>query len=65
MRNHLPGCNFVAHADSEDELMIVAATHANSVHGVDHLSEPLKAKIRSVIRDALADQAGARITKNA
>jgi predicted small metal-binding protein len=48
----VPGCNFVAHADNEDELVIIAAAHARSVHGVDHLSEPLKAKIRSVIRDA-------------
>ena len=48
----ISGCNFVARADSADELMIVAAAHANSVHGVDHLSEPLKAKIHSVIRDA-------------
>jgi predicted small metal-binding protein len=42
----------VAHAESEDELMVIAAVHANSVHGLGHLSEPLKAKLRSVIKDA-------------
>jgi predicted small metal-binding protein len=48
----VPGCKFVAHADSEDELMAIAAEHAQSVHGIDHLSEELRAKIRSAIRDA-------------
>ena len=48
----VPGCKFVAHAESEDELMVIAAEHARSVHGVDHLSEELRAKIRSAIKDA-------------
>jgi predicted small metal-binding protein len=48
----VPGCNFVAHAESEDELMLIAAEHARSVHGVDHMSEELKAKVRAVIKDA-------------
>ena len=48
----VPGCKFMFHGESEDELLVIAAEHAHSVHGIDHLSEELKAKIRSVIRDA-------------
>jgi predicted small metal-binding protein len=48
----VPGCKFVLHGESEDELLVLAAEHAHSVHEIDHLSEELKAKIRSAIRDA-------------
>jgi predicted small metal-binding protein len=48
----VPGCNFVAHAESEDELMIIAAEHARAVHGIDHMSDELRAKVRAVITDA-------------
>lgn len=47
----VPGCNFVAHGQTEDELMMKAADHARSAHGVEHLSEPLKAKIKASIKD--------------
>ena len=48
----IPGCNFVAHAEDENEMMVVIAEHARAVHDVDHLSEVLKAKIRAAIKDA-------------
>jgi predicted small metal-binding protein len=48
----VPGCNFVAHAEDENEMMVVIAQHARAVHDVDHLSEELKAKVRAAIRDA-------------
>lgn len=47
----VPGCNFVARADTDEELMLKAADHARNAHGVDHMSEPLKAKVRSAIRE--------------
>ena len=48
----VPGCKFVLHGETVDELLVIAAEHVHSVHGIDHLSEELKARIRSVIRDA-------------
>lgn len=48
----VPGCDFVAHADSEDELMMKAAEHARTAHGVEHMSDELKAKVRAVIRES-------------
>jgi predicted small metal-binding protein len=47
----IPGCNFVAHAEDENEMMVVIAEHAHTAHDVDHLSEQLKAKIRAAIKD--------------
>jgi predicted small metal-binding protein len=48
----VPGCNFVAHGDSEADLMLVIAQHAKAVHGVERLSNDLKTKMRASIRDA-------------
>jgi predicted small metal-binding protein len=47
-----PGCRFVAHGESEDEIMMIIADHARAMHDVEHMSEQLKAKIRASIRDA-------------
>ena len=47
----VPGCKFVAHAESEDDLMMKMAEHLRAAHDVDHLSDSLKAKIRAAIRD--------------
>jgi predicted small metal-binding protein len=48
----VPGCKFVIHGDDEDEVIVKAAEHARSAHGVDHLSEPLKAKMRAAIKES-------------
>lgn len=45
----VPGCDFVARAATEEELMLKVADHARNVHGIDHISEDLKAKIREAI----------------
>lgn len=50
-RTVVPGCNFVIHGESEEDVMMKAEEHARSVHGVEHISEQLKAKIRSAIRE--------------
>ena len=47
----VPGCNFIARADSDEELLRKAAEHARSVHGVDRMTEPLKAKIKAAIHE--------------
>lgn len=47
----VPGCNYVAHGASEEDLMLKAAEHARTAHGVEHLSEPFKAKIKAAIRE--------------
>jgi predicted small metal-binding protein len=48
----VPGCDFVAHGDSEEELMMKALEHARAVHGVEHATERLKARIRAAIKEA-------------
>jgi predicted small metal-binding protein len=47
----VPGCNFVARADSDEELLRKAVDHAHSAHGVEHMSEQLKAKVKAAIRE--------------
>lgn len=47
----VPGCNFVAHGEDEQEVMMKAADHARSVHGVEHMSESLRAKVKAAIED--------------
>jgi predicted small metal-binding protein len=48
----VPGCNYIAHAEDENEMMVVIADHARAVHDIDHLSEALKTKIRAAMKDA-------------
>ncbi|HEX6978778.1 MAG TPA: DUF1059 domain-containing protein [Alphaproteobacteria bacterium] len=47
----VPGCNYVVRGDSEEDVMMKAAEHARAVHGVEHMSDELRAKVRSAIRD--------------
>ena len=47
----VPGCNLVAHGDDEAELLVKAAEHARSAHGVEHMSDELRAKVKATIRD--------------
>jgi predicted small metal-binding protein len=50
-RSVVPGCNFVIHGESEEDVMMKEEEHAHRVHGVEHISEQLKAKIRSAIKE--------------
>jgi predicted small metal-binding protein len=43
------GCGHVVRADSEDELLRVAAEHAKQVHGVSEIDEAMMRKVRSAI----------------
>jgi predicted small metal-binding protein len=47
----VPGCKSVIHGGSEEEVMMKAAEHARLVHGVEHLSEQLRAQIRAAIKN--------------
>jgi len=44
-------CNFVARADTEEEIMERIAEHANTTHGVKDMSEDVVARVRGVIHD--------------
>jgi predicted small metal-binding protein len=50
----VPGCRFVIHADNDDELMMKAMAHARAEHGIEHMSEQLKARMLAAIRDEKA-----------
>ncbi len=47
----LPGCDYVARAESEDELMQKAAQHAREAHGMQTVPADLVQQIKSKIRD--------------
>jgi predicted small metal-binding protein len=47
----VPGCRFVAHSESRDELVVTAIGHLHRVHEIEHLSEELKARLRAVIKE--------------
>ena len=47
----VPGCDFVAHASTEQDLMLKVAEHARTAHGVTHISDDLKAKIKDAIKE--------------
>jgi predicted small metal-binding protein len=44
-------CNFVARADTEEEILVQIAAHANTTHGVQDMPEDVITRVRSVIRD--------------
>jgi predicted small metal-binding protein len=46
----VPGCRIVIHGDDEDEVVVKFAAHARSLHGIEHLSEALKERVRSAIK---------------
>lgn len=45
-------CNAVVRADSEEEVMAQAATHAREVHGLQQIDDETAQKIRMQIHDA-------------
>jgi predicted small metal-binding protein len=44
-------CDFVARAESEQELMAKAAEHARKDHGIDEIPEEVLAKVKASIHD--------------
>jgi predicted small metal-binding protein len=45
-------CDAVVQADSEEEVMAQAATHAREVHGLQHIDDQTAETIRAQIHDA-------------
>ena len=50
----VPGCDYVAHGDSESDVLRQAAEHARTAHNVNEISPELADKVRSAIRDEAA-----------
>jgi predicted small metal-binding protein len=50
----VPGCDFVARGDSEQEILERAAVHASEAHGVKEIPPELAEKVRGAIRDEAA-----------
>ena len=44
-------CDFVARAESTEELMGQVAAHAAEAHGITEVSDELAAQVQSLIRD--------------
>ncbi len=44
-------CDFVAKAETHEELMQKVAKHAKDVHGIKEITPDLKQKVTQVIRD--------------
>ena len=44
-------CDFVARADSEEELLKKAAEHASTTHDMKEIPEAVLAKVRAAIRN--------------
>lgn len=51
-RSVVPGCEFIAHGETEADVLMMTIEHARSVHGVDHISPRLRERIHSAIHDA-------------
>ncbi len=47
----MPGCDYEARAESEDELMQKAARHAREAHGMETIPPELVQQVKSKIRD--------------
>ena len=46
----MPGCDFEARGETEDDILQAAAAHAKEAHGLDVTAE-LAEKVKSVIKD--------------
>lgn len=47
----IPGCEFVAHGETEGDILMKEAEHVRAAHGVGRISEDLKTKIKAAIKD--------------
>lgn len=50
----VPGCDYVAHGESEWDVLRQAAEHARTVHNLSEITPELADKVRSVIHDEAA-----------
>jgi predicted small metal-binding protein len=47
----VPGCEYKVHAETEGELLVKLGDHARAVHGIERISESLKAKALAAARE--------------
>lgn len=47
----MPGCDFVAQGESEEDILRQAAAHAKEAHGIDEVTDELVAQVRAKISD--------------
>ena len=47
----IPGCKFVAHSESRDDVVAIAIERLHRVHEIEQTSDSLKARIRDVIKE--------------
>ncbi|HXY49748.1 MAG TPA: DUF1059 domain-containing protein [Terriglobales bacterium] len=50
----MPGCDYVAKGDSEQDVLQQAAEHARTVHNISEITPELAAQVQSKIRDEAA-----------
>jgi predicted small metal-binding protein len=50
----VPGCEYKIHAETEGELLVKLADHARAAHGIERISDGLKAKVLAAMREAKA-----------
>ncbi|MEZ4585004.1 MAG: DUF1059 domain-containing protein [Gemmatimonadales bacterium] len=48
----VPGCTYVAKAESEADLMQQVAKHASEAHGVKEITPDLLAKVKAAVKEA-------------
>lgn len=47
----VPGCDFAAMADTEEELMDLVTEHAGRVHGIEEITPELREQVEAAIED--------------
>ncbi|HET6220959.1 MAG TPA: DUF1059 domain-containing protein [Dongiaceae bacterium] len=47
----VPGCEYRVHAETEGELLVKLADHARAAHGIERISDGLKAKVLAAVRE--------------
>lgn len=47
----IPGCRYVAHADTEEEIMRQTSEHARLEHKIRRITPEIAAMVRAAIRD--------------
>jgi len=48
----MPGCDFVAEGETEEDVLQKAAAHAKEAHGIEEITEDLVDQVRAKISDS-------------
>jgi predicted small metal-binding protein len=47
----VPGCDYAAWAETEEELMELVVAHARTAHGIEEVTPEVAAKVQAAIED--------------